>query len=298
MHPIIRRHRQQLLPSDRPEAAPPPSSPVAAEVTRLKPPSTIRSKQSAEVLRPPGTANRSDSGQFWSDSSLPQASTLDPQPSAEVPPLPSGNSQTSTLNPQPLWSRQPDEPAADYQLFAAWLQRPAPRPLTKSAVALDCSLHRLRRLAVRYHWRTRAAAFDNHRADAASAALDQLLRDEALDWQERAHRFRLQEWLLHKQMMEAARAAVREFRKHPGRASLTELVRLIELGSVLGRRASGMPAGDTPAPVPEPLHRLDFEAALQKIYGQKADNPRQLAASPGMAAAPVPLTLDKDTIHE
>jgi hypothetical protein len=186
-----------------------------------------------------------------------------------------------------LWSRQPGEPAADYQLFAAWLRLPAPRPLTKSAGALGCSLHRLRRLGVRHNWRTRAAAFDNHRADAASAALDQLLRDEKLDWQERAHRFRLQEWRLHKQMAKAAQAAVREFRKHPGRASLAELTRLIELTSLLGRRSSGMPldpAAASPAPPPD---RIEVEEALRKIYGSDAEIDAKPALSSGEAGAQV-----------
>ena len=294
MLPIIRRHRQPLLPSEGPEAAPQPSSPVAAEVTRLKPPSTIRSQPAAEVLRPPAIKNRSDSGQFWSDSTAAPSSVPGAPPSriekrSDFGQCRSDSSlpQPSTLDPRPLWSRQPGEPAADYQLFAAWLRLPARRPLTKSAVALGCSLHRLRRLGVRHNWRTRAAAFDNHRADAASAALDQLLRDEKLDWQERAHRFRLQEWRLHKQMAKAARAAVREFEKHPGRASLGELTRLIELTSLLGRRACGVPLDPAAAAPDQTSHRVEVEAALRKIYGSDPEIDAKPALSPGAAGAQV-----------
>ena len=112
---------------------------------------------------------------------------------------------------------------------------------------------------------------DNHRATATSLALDQLLKDEATDWKERAERFRLQEWLLHEEMVEAALAAVREFKKNPNRIKLTDLVRLLDLASVLGRRATGLPLDpgstqpDVP-PVPD-----GFEAALRKIYGEEAD---------------------------
>jgi hypothetical protein len=167
------------------------------------------------------TENRSDSGQFRSDSIQ--------------------NSHPSTPRSQPLWSLQPDEPALAYQLFAAWLQLPAPRHLRKAAATLGCSLHRLRQLSARNHWKTRAAAFDQHRANAANLSLDQLVRDETLNWKERAQRFRDQEWLLHEEMLEAARLAVHQFQRHPGRASLSEIVALYELASLFGHRACGKP---------------------------------------------------------
>jgi len=276
---VIRRHRQPLLPADSPEAASQPTSLVAAEDATLDPPSASNDQRLASnhpfpMPRPPEVANRSDFGQFWSDFLPPQSSTLPP-------------AGRGAGDPPPLWSRQPGEPAADYQLFAAWLQLPAPRPFAKSAIALGCSAHRLHRMAARHHWRTRDAAFDHHRADAGSAALDQLLRDEQLDWRERAHRFRLQEWRLHEQMMEAARVAVREFGKHPGRANLAELARLIDLGSVLGRRASGMPVDPADAGPTPPLHPIEVEAALRKVYGSDAEVDARPALSPGEAVAPV-----------
>jgi hypothetical protein len=153
----------------------------------------------------------------------------------------------------------------DYQVFHAWLQLSPPRSFRKSAVALGCSVARLRRLSTRHDWPARAAAFDNARADAAGAALDDLLRDEKLDWQERARRFRLQEWALHSEMIEAAFATLRELRKAPRRIKLSELVRLIDLASQLGRRAteaSGA-SGDVLPRAPS----AEFQAAVAKIYG-------------------------------
>ena len=177
------------------------------------------------------------------------------------------------MNPEPpppsLWSRQTDEPAVDYQLFAAWLQLPVPRPARKAAAAaLGCSPHHLGRLVARHRWKTRAAAFDHHRADATSRALDDLLRQETKDWLERARLFRLQEWTLHERMMTTAQAALDEFMKHPGRASLTDLTRLLDLASILGRRAAGMPVGTGKNHPPSVPHsNPEAEAALRKIYG-------------------------------
>jgi hypothetical protein len=69
-------------------------------------------------------------------------------------------------------------------------------------------------------------------------------------------------------MFQAASAAVRELRKHPGRASFSDIVKLYDLASVLGRRACGMPLDPAFIPKTEPPSRhLDAEAALRKIYG-------------------------------
>jgi hypothetical protein len=252
MLPIIHPMRHPLLPSGSPETA---------SVGHSSPGVSLAGSggvpaPSAAPLEPaqfPKTENRSDFGQKRTDSIAPTAES----------------SQSSTLHSQPLWSLQPDEPAADYQLFAAWLQLPPPRRFTKTAAMLGCSLHRLRRLSARHRWKTRAAAFDNHRASAASRALDQLLQEETSDWKERVERFRLQEWLLHEEIFQAASEAVRQLRKHPGRASLSDIARLYDLASVLGRRACGMPLNPPAAAKFEPpFFRPDVDAALKKIYCQ------------------------------
>jgi hypothetical protein len=181
------------------------------------------------------------------------------------------DSQLSALNSQlPLWSRQPDEDPVDYQLLAAWLQLPLPRPNRKAAAAaLGCSRHCLSRRFTRQHWKIRTTAFDNHRAHAASRALDELLRQESKDLQERARDFRLQEWLLHEQMFASATTALARFEAPPGRASLADVIRLLELSSVLGRRACGLPVNPG-APKPEPpVTYPEVEACLRKIYGSE-----------------------------
>ena len=141
----------------------------------------------------------------------------------------------------------------------------------------------MRRLAASHNWKSRAAAFDNHRADASSRALDQLLAQESLNWRERAEQFRLQEWALHEEMLQAARAAACAVREHPNRVSLHGLVKLYDLAFTLGRRAVGLPL-DYVQPKTEPpaLHH-DFEEALEKIYGSTpgpADRPPEMTSAP------------------
>jgi hypothetical protein len=196
----------------------------------------------------------------------------------------SGSSHPPTPKPQPpsLWSRQPGESAEDFQIFAAWLQLPVPRPVRRAAAsALHCSLHRLRRLFVRHRWKTRTAAFDNHRAYLASEAVADILRNASLDWRERAQRFRLQEWLLHEQMVAAAHQAVRELSKQPRRASLAEVSMLADLASVLGRRAVGIPLDAASVPPVPPPFSPGWQEALHKVYAAKAGSDRNPADSPG-----------------
>jgi hypothetical protein len=283
MLPIIRRIRRPLLPPVPDEILPVPQRSTGTSLTEspsLPVPDPApwqggAGSPSTPQPDPAITANRSDFGQFRTDST--PTAPSDPKlcsPSVSLTPATISN-QPSTLNTSPLWSLQPNEPAADYQLFAAWIQLPTPRHFPKAAGVLGCSLHRLRRLSARHNWKGRAAAFDNHRAKAFSLALDQLLHEETSGWKERAERFRLQEWLLHEQMLQAASHAAREIRKRPGRVSVNDIVKLYELALVLGRSACGVPF-DLPAtgrPGPSPPHP-DFEAALHKIYGQNDSSQR------------------------
>jgi hypothetical protein len=198
------------------------------------------------------------------------------------------NSLAAPSTPPHPWSLQPNEPTAAYQLFTAWLQLPPPRRFRSAAATLGCSIYRLRRLSSHYHWKGRAAAFDQHHANISSLALDQLLRDEQSSWKERTERFRIQEWLLHEEMLRAASAAVAELLKRPCLPSLRDIIKLYELAFQLGRLACGLPLdpGDQSAPV-APSTRPDVEAALNKIYGP--DDSAQPTTSPPQQTPSEPL---------
>jgi hypothetical protein len=94
--------------------------------------------------------NRSDFGQKRFDSAAPT-----PQP-AQPSALPG--------HPQPIWSLQPGEHVAEYQLFAAWIQLSRATslklPLPWAVPFAACVNSRL----ATKKWKTRAAAFDRHRA--------------------------------------------------------------------------------------------------------------------------------------
>jgi hypothetical protein len=287
MLPIIRRIRHPLLPPEPAEAqniANQEKVPVSNNAISpvLNNPSHPCGLESAH--RSPEIQKRSDSGQFRSDlvtsgTDIGASEVRSPN-GASIDETIAGADQHSKIDSQPssasdqlddCWLRQKSEAAADYQLFARWLQLPAPRSYRGAAAALGCSVHRLRRIAAGNHWKSRTAAFDNHRANAASQALDQMVDKEISDCEARARQFRNQEWLLHEQMLEAALAITVELKRRPGRVRLRDIAKLFELASVLGRRACGLPLdSDSPEPASLPA-RPDVEAALNKIYGEDAD---------------------------
>ncbi len=145
--------------------------------------------------------------------------------------------------PQPNhpWNRQPGEPAGDYQLFLTWLRLRPPRHLRPAAVTLKCPVSRLRKLSAARNWRARARAYDECLANAASQNLDRDLSKETADLRKRAELFRQQEWLLHEEMLAAAWEAIGKIRASKRTPNLSEIVRLLQLASDLGRRACGMP---------------------------------------------------------
>ncbi len=227
---------------------------------------------------------RSDFGQFWSGSA-PAAPPPGGADSPSVPLIPNpqpaaserGDAPTGrgTLNPEPStrsspWSLQPGEPPADYALFAAWLKLAPPRRFTNCAAALGLPLARLRRLSSRHHWRSRAKAFELHQARAQSRALEQLTLEKAADWKARAENFRLREWALHEELIEAASIAARELRAKTHLLSLNDICKLMDLGFTLGRLACNMPL-NAPAPqLDRSASNAEFESALEKVYGQNS----------------------------
>jgi hypothetical protein len=70
--------------------------------------------------------------------------------------------------------RQSGERLTSYEHFLAYLRLGRKRGYGRLAKALDMDVRGIERLAVRYHWRTRARVYDDL---IANAALRDLLRD-------------------------------------------------------------------------------------------------------------------------
>jgi hypothetical protein len=183
---------------------------------------------------------------------------------------PNPNEPFPTRAPRP-WERQPGESGRDYLDFLAWLECPRRHPLSEAAARLDLPVSRFRSLSARHRWRWRAAAYDDHRCQAAQEALKLALQRQSRTLQERVEHFRDQEWALHELMLEMGLQAMRSWKVSRRRLPrLGELARVLFLASTLGRRACGM-ADSEPMMSPQELQwKSELEAAIRKVYGEQA----------------------------
>jgi hypothetical protein len=89
-------------------------------------------------------------------------------------------------------------------------------------------------------------------------------------WTHREEQFREQEWEAAQRLLTTARVLLRRVLFRPeSAASLTEISRLLDLASKLGRLATGLAnhREEISGPDGGPI-RVEFERALQKIYGE------------------------------
>ena len=89
-------------------------------------------------------------------------------------------------------------------------------------------------------------------------------------WPRRGDALREQEWEMAQKLLAAARRLLSRLQLQPGLApSVTDLARLLDLASKLGRLATGLETGKTAVtgPAGGPIS-VEVEVALRKIYGE------------------------------
>jgi len=196
------------------------------------------------------------------------------------------------MNPR-LWQRQPQESAADFTAFAAYLRLKGRRSHRATAAQTGRSLSAIRRLSARYNWPGRVAAFENRLAAATQDALDGLIHAAITTSRSDLEQFRIKEFLLAHQIIHVSKRWL-ELASNPRRhqVSVMQICRLTELAFKLKCLATGLPFGDEPRRRPRPEDRPGYwtgpsvEEALEKMYGDQVPNP---AADPVPVRAGAPL---------
>jgi hypothetical protein len=162
-----------------------------------------------------------------------------------------------------------EESARAFEAFSLYLEMGPDRSLSKLAQRLGKSLDLMKRWSSRHSWAQRIAAHAEHLAARQRNAEDRLCLEKAALWMERQESLREQEWELHEQCILAGRKALEMFMaKEMKAAKLSDIAKILELASKLGRLASGMSTlsiehtGTDGGPI-----RVEFEAALKKVYG-------------------------------
>lgn len=114
------------------------------------------------------------------------------------------------------------------------------------------------------------AAHASHLAVVEREATEALARGKSAEWLTRQTEVREREWRLHEKCIAAAEKALAAFmEKEKVYANLSDIARMLEVASKLGRLATGMATdktelvGEDGGPI-----QVEFKAALEKIYGQ------------------------------
>jgi len=164
-----------------------------------------------------------------------------------------------------LWQRQSGEAPADFTAFIAYLRLQGRRSHRAVATQTGRSLGAIRRLSARFNWRARVAAFEARLADASQDALDLLVRSTSTRTTADFERLRSAEFQLAQRVLHESRRWLRlASDPHRREVSLSQVCRLFELSTKLGRLAVGMPTSveprrprkeDTPRLLDWPLRR-------------------------------------------
>ena len=168
-----------------------------------------------------------------------------------------------------IFEQQPKESAKAFAAFSEYLSLGPERSL--EAVRKKCgkSARLIQRWSGRWRWGERVQAHAAHLAKVEREAVEALTRGKAAAWAAREEAQREEEWSTRGEALELAREAIARWKKSANRCgSLEGIARLLDLASVLGRRATGMAldrtevTGEDGGPI-----RVEFEAALRKVYG-------------------------------
>ena len=171
------------------------------------------------------------------------------------------------------FEQQARESAKAFAAFSVYLHQGPERSLAAVAQRITKSSRLVKRWSARFDWPERVAAHAAHFAAIERRATEAVAHGKALDWAKVREAQRLEEYQMHEEALALARAAIGRWMANERRCgSLEGIARLLELASRLGRLASGMPTdrtevtGEDGGPI-----RVEFEAALRKVYGLAVD---------------------------
>jgi hypothetical protein len=150
------------------------------------------------------------------------------------------------------------------------------RSIAAVAEKLSKSEGLIQRWSSKYGWPSRVQAYSAHLAVVEREAAEALARSKAAEWGKRQQEIREREWEMHEKCIAAAKRGLTAFMEREKiYANLSDIARILEVGSKLGRLATGLATdkteltGEDGGPI-----RVEFEAALKKIYGQAEPAPQ------------------------
>ena len=174
------------------------------------------------------------------------------------------------------------ESAKAFAAFSTYLNLGPERSLAMVAQKLHKSVTMLGRWSAKFDWPARVAAHAAHLAAVEREATEAVARLKSAEWLKRQEQIREREWAMHEKALAAAERGLKAFmEREKVYANLSDIARMLEVASKLGRLAAGMATDRTELTGEDggPL-RVELSAALAKVYGEVVD----------VEALPVPAT--------
>ena len=171
------------------------------------------------------------------------------------------------------FEQQAKESDKAFAAFAMYVSMGSERSLAQVGQRLGKSKALLERWSKRYDWGGRVQAQAAHFAMIEREATEAVARGKAAEWLTRQEKIREREWSMHEKCLAAAERALSSFmEREKVYANLSDIARILEVASKLGRLAAGMATdkteitGEDGGPI-----RVELSAALSKIYGDVVD---------------------------
>ena len=170
-----------------------------------------------------------------------------------------------------IFEQQPKETAKAFAAFSLYLNMGPERSLEGVRVKCGKSARLIQRWSSRWKWTERVEGHTAYLATVEREAVEVVARGKAAEWAKRQQALLEEEWAVHEECVRAGREALKRFYERGKGATLGDIARMFAEGSRLGRLASGLATDKTELTgVDGGAIRVEFEAALKKVYGRKA----------------------------
>lgn len=171
------------------------------------------------------------------------------------------------------FEQQPKESTKAFTAFSIYLSMGDGRSMRVVAKRLARSDQLIRRWSSRWDWTERVRAYAAHLAAVERQACKALARANAAQWLKREQEVREHDWSTHEKAVAAAERCMNAvMERDNAHVTLSDIARLLEVASKLGRLACGLPTdhavvtGHDGGPI-----RFELVAALDKVYGPAVD---------------------------
>ena len=171
-----------------------------------------------------------------------------------------------------IFEQQPKETAKAFAAFSLYLNMGPERSLEGVRVKCGKSARLIQRWSSRWKWTERVEGHTAYLATVEREAVEVVARGKAAEWAKRQQALLEEEWAVHEECIRAGREALKRFYERGKGATLGDIARMFAEGSRLGRLASGLATDKTELTgVDGGAIRVEFEAALKKVYGRRGE---------------------------